>query len=272
MPRGLRFQISMGLGDTHDHVTHAEMTTELRTDNSATLKQWGQFAWEICQGGGSDSPNQRMTYSESDEEYNIEDEDDVSEAADVDVMAEAKNAKSNKIVDSKNELDDYSDDSVDSDDSEDEDSADEDDEEDDEEDDDDDDDDEEEQERENILDAANGIQKIEQGILTGKQADEDDDGEYEDDGASVDDVVILENGSMFAVSSVWIVVACILFGISMLLLVVVKVLTEVMKRRGERYRQALLASKNSFVYQKLTEDIVPSKVPKIHRYEPINQV
>uniref|UniRef100_A0A182TGV9 Uncharacterized protein n=1 Tax=Anopheles melas TaxID=34690 RepID=A0A182TGV9_9DIPT len=183
-------QISMGLGDTHDHVTHAEMTTELRTDNSATLKQWGQFAWEICQGGGSDSPNQRLTYSESDEEYNIEDEDD----------------------------------------------------------------------------------KIEQGILTGKQADEDDDGEYEDDGASVDDVVILENGSMFAVSSVWIVVACILFGISMLLLVVVKVLTEVMKRRGERYRQALLASKNSFVYQKLTEDIVPSKVPKIHRYEPINQV
>uniref|UniRef100_A0A182KBL4 Uncharacterized protein n=1 Tax=Anopheles christyi TaxID=43041 RepID=A0A182KBL4_9DIPT len=265
-------QVSMG-GDPLDHVTHAEMNV-LRTDNSATLKQWGQFAWEICQGG-SGNPNKPVQYSESGEDYDDDDDED-SEEPDADVMAEA-NAKSNKIVDSKNELDEYADESADSD-SEDSESDVEDNSDDEDDADDDEDDDEEEgvQERENILDAANGIQKIEQQILTGKHSinddDEDDDDEYEDDGASVDDVVILENGSMFAMSSVWIVVACILFGISMMLLVVVKLLTEVMKRRGERYRQALLASKNSFVYQKLTEDIVPSKVPKVHRYEPINQV
>uniref|UniRef100_A0A182PW32 Uncharacterized protein n=1 Tax=Anopheles epiroticus TaxID=199890 RepID=A0A182PW32_9DIPT len=275
-------QISLG-ADVLDHVTHAEMShAPLRTDNSAALKQWGQFAWDICQGGSGTNADKPLSYSETEEDYEDDDEDD-SEDADADVMAEANAAKSNKIVDSKNELDEYSDESVDSDsdgnENDEEDSADEDDEDDEEDDDvdedDDDEEEEEEKERENILDAANGIQKIEQQILTGKNsADDEDDGEYEDegDGANVDDVVILESASMFEVSSMLIVVGCILFGISMLLLVVVKVVTEVMKRRGERYRQALLASKNSFVYQKLTEDIVPPKVPKVHRYEPINQV
>uniref|UniRef100_A0A182QPT5 Uncharacterized protein n=1 Tax=Anopheles farauti TaxID=69004 RepID=A0A182QPT5_9DIPT len=260
-------QISMA-DNSQDHVTHADIDI-LRTDNSVSLKQWGQFALEICQGG-SGNGDKTLSYSETEEDYDDddEDEDEDSEDADADVMAEATKAKSNKIVDSKNELDEYSDESADSDDNDDEDSEDEDDIDEDE------DDDEEQQERENILDAANGIQKFEQEILTGKREDEEDDGDYEDDseGANVDDVVILENAPLFAISSVWVVVASILFGISMVLLVVVKMLTVMMKRRGERYRQALLASKNSFVYQKLTEDIAAPKTPKVHRYEPIQQV
>ncbi|XP_050073614.1 uncharacterized protein LOC126561484 [Anopheles maculipalpis] len=267
-------QISMA-DSSHDHVTHAEINV-LRTDNSASLKQWGQFAWEICQGDST------LSYSETEEDN--EDDDD-SEDADADVLAEA-NAKSNKIVDSKNELDEYSDESADSD-SDDNDNGDADSDDDDDDEDSDDDDEEEEedeeeddevQERENILDAANGIQQIEQDILTGKHGnngdnDEDED-EYEDDseGTNVDDVVILENASMFALSTVALMVGCIVIGSLIMVLLVAKIVALIFKRRGERYRQALLASKNSFVYQKLTEDIVPSKTPKVHRYEPINQV
>ncbi|KFB51378.1 AGAP006645-PA-like protein [Anopheles sinensis] len=250
-------QISMA-DNGQDHVTHAEMNV-LRTDNSVSLRQWSQFAWEICQGGAGGDPDKTLTYSETEEEYD-DDEDDDLEDADADVLAKTS-AKSNKVVDSKNNelLDDYSSESVDSDSADSE-----------------DDDDEDEQERENILDDVKGIQKIEEEILTGKHRLDvmDDDSEYEDDSeaANADDVVILESGTFYAVSSFWIVVACILFGLSMILLVVVKVLTVVMKRRGERYRQALLASKNSFVYQKLTEDVVAPKTPKVHRYAPINQV
>ncbi|XP_052894629.1 homeobox-like protein HDP1 isoform X1 [Anopheles moucheti] len=266
-------QISMA-DNAQDHVTHAEMNV-LRTDNSATLKQWGQFAWEICQGG-SGNPDNTLSYSETDDEYDDDDDDDDdSEDADADVLAEA-NAKSNKIVDSKNELDEYSSESVDND-SEDNDNADS-EEDDDDDDEDDDDEDEEVQERENILDAANGIQRIEQDILTGKHStndeDDEDDGEYEDDneGTNVDEVVILENASMFAISTVALMVGCIVVGSLILVLLVARIVALIFKRRGERYRQALLASKNSFVYQKLTEDIATPKTPKVHRYEPINQV
>nr|AAK39644.1 leucine rich repeat protein GP150 [Drosophila melanogaster] len=73
------------------------------------------------------------------------------------------------------------------------------------------------------------------------------------------------------------------FCLLMIVLSIARVIYVVLRKRGERYRMALLASKNSFVYQKLSEDIVKPtskeqkepkhlKQPKVHRYAPINQV
>ncbi|KAI8037476.1 hypothetical protein M5D96_009628 [Drosophila gunungcola] len=78
------------------------------------------------------------------------------------------------------------------------------------------------------------------------------------------------------------------FCLLMIVLSIARVIYVVLRKRGERYRMALMASKNSFVYQKLSEDIVKPtsssssskeqkepkhlKQPKVHRYAPINQV
>ncbi|XP_017054060.1 uncharacterized protein LOC108096727 [Drosophila ficusphila] len=74
------------------------------------------------------------------------------------------------------------------------------------------------------------------------------------------------------------------FCLLMIVLSIARVIYVVLRKRGERYRMALMKnSKNNFVYQKLSEEIVKptskdqkqpkhQKQPKVHRYAPINQV
>lgn len=122
------------------------------------------------------------------------------------------------------------------------------------------DDDEEEDE---IIEAANGVQNFGQAILTGNGKSED---------PLEEEVVILDGNTLLQISGLWLPILCIALGVVVICLAVSRIFAIMMRKRGERYRQALLASKNSIVYQKLTEDIVAPKTPKVHRYAPIQQV
>ena len=109
--------------------------------------------------------------------------------------------------------------------------------------------------------------------------DGEDDNDSDDDEESSDEEIIVERGRIYYSGYKFlmpfvIMVACVL----VILLVIAKIVAVVMRKRGERYHMALLAAtKNSIVYQKLSEDIIKptkkeSKQPKVHRYAPINQV
>lgn len=96
---------------------------------------------------------------------------------------------------------------------------------------------------------------------------------------SDEEEIIIERGRIYYNNSNFLIptilaLTCLL----VILMGLAKLVALVLRKRGERYRMALLASKNSFVYQKLSEDIVKPttskepKQPKVHRYAPINQV
>ncbi|XP_055700876.1 toll-like receptor 13 isoform X2 [Phlebotomus papatasi] len=104
--------------------------------------------------------------------------------------------------------------------------------------------------------------------MQGKESDSDEEYDEEDE----DD----EDGSAPTVVSrlmiIWPILIVVLSALLMLM-VIGKLVSMLMRKRGERYRQALLASKNSIVYQKLSEDINRGPpTPKVNRYQPINQV
>lgn len=226
----------VSLGDSNkEQRTHAELNAYI-TDNSAPLVEWSQFAQEICQPSknGKDSPVVIKDTEDDDDEFEIQED----ETEDEEDYSNEQNTKNDDVVDSKDqELDQYYDEDAD--------------------------DDDEADENENIIDAANGLQKIEEALLNGNSKSDD---------PLQEEVVILDSNTLLQISGLWLPIFCIAMGIVVIMVAVSRILAIMMRKRGERYRQALLASKNSIVYQKLTEDIVAPRTPKVHRYAPIEQV
>ncbi|XP_053685250.1 uncharacterized protein LOC128734881 isoform X2 [Sabethes cyaneus] len=226
----------ISLGDSNkEQRTHAELTLAVGiTDNSAPLVEWSQFAQEICQTGknGEDSP---VVIKDTELDDNDEDEDDIEEdeSEDDDDYSDEQNTKKEDVVDSKDEPDQYYDEDDDSDDDE-----------------------------NDIINAANGIQKIEEAILGNSKSDD----------PLEESVTSLDSDAVLQIGVIWLPFICIAMGILMIVVAISRIFAIMMRKRGERYRQALLASKNSIVYQKLTEDITAPKTPKVHRYAPIQQV
>ncbi|KAL9914584.1 leucine-rich repeat domain-containing glycoprotein 150 isoform 1-T2 [Glossina fuscipes fuscipes] len=102
-------------------------------------------------------------------------------------------------------------------------------------------------------------------------SNDDDDDEDDDEEFIIEHGRIYYSGYRFMIPIIIIVTSVLL-----LLLIIAKVVSMVMRKRGERYRMSLLqAHKNSIVYQKLSEEIKPPKEPKqpkVHRYAPISVV
>ncbi|XP_055625655.1 kinesin-related protein 4 isoform X4 [Toxorhynchites rutilus septentrionalis] len=218
--------------------THAELNAYI-TDNSAPLVEWSQFAQEICQPA-KNAKNSPVVVkdTELDDDEDEDDDDDIEEdeSEDEDDYSEEQSAKNENVVDSKDELDQYYDEE---------------------------DRNKDEDENSNVIDAVNDIQKIEEAILGGNARSDD---------PLQEEVVILDGSTLLQISGLWLRILCIAMAIVVIIMAVSRILAIMMRKRGERYRQALLASKNSIVYQKLTEDIVAPQTPKVHRYAPIQQV
>jgi len=94
-------------------------------------------------------------------------------------------------------------------------------------------------------------------------------GGHNDDEAGETDEVIIEEATT-SYRFIW-PMLIVMLSIVIVLLVIMNIIALCMRKRGERYRQALLQSKNSIIYQKLSEEITP-QTPKLHRYTPIQQV
>lgn len=92
------------------------------------------------------------------------------------------------------------------------------------------------------------------------------------DDSDNESVIYLRAGSLYSKYGFVMPMLIVVFTVIVVLLIIAKGISCMMRKRGERYRQALLASKNSIVYQKLSEDIVGPQTPKLNRYQPINQV
>ncbi|XP_021699346.1 uncharacterized protein LOC5578857 isoform X1 [Aedes aegypti] len=223
----------VSLGDaSKEQRTHAELNAYI-TDNSAPLLEWSQFAQEICQTSKNGADSPVVI---KDTELDDVDDDDVEEDEtedDDDYSDEQTIDKNDDVVDSRDNANElYDEDDLDDD------------------------------EEDEIIEVANGMQTIGQTILTGSGKDD----------PLEEEVVILDRNTMLQISALWIPIVFIAVGFLVIFVAVSKIFAFMMRKRGERYRQALLASKNSIVYQKLTEDIVAPKTPKVHRYAPIQQV
>lgn len=127
--------------------------------------------------------------------------------------------------------------------------------------------------------SANKRDKLVAAIAADKEEydndDEDDDDDDDDDeDADTDDAANFETTLRVTYMQYGYLMPMLLVLLSVLafMAAIAKIVSVMMHRRGERYRQALLASKNSIVYQKLSEEIGAPATPKFHRYAPIEQV